>query len=150
MAVLFFVAAMSLAGVPPLSGFWPKVIVVQASLAAESYIIAAAALVTGFLTLYSMAKVWALAFWRSAPESGDGASLDTTGPMATAGPVPAVERRAFLMAPVAVLAAASVAIGLWAQPLLSLSERAAAGLITPDAYVEAVLGDGKPATGKEE
>jgi multicomponent Na+:H+ antiporter subunit D len=148
MAVLFFVVAMSLAGVPPLSGFWPKVIVVQASLAAESYIIAAAALVTGFLTLYSMAKVWALAFWRSAPDSGDAALVETGA--AAVGAAPAVERRALLMAPVAVLAAASVAIGLWAQPLLSLSQRAAAGLIAPDAYVAAVLGDGAAATGKEE
>jgi multicomponent Na+:H+ antiporter subunit D len=139
-AVLFFLAAMSLAGVPPLSGFWPKVIVVKASLAAESYAIAAAALVTGFLTLYSMAKVWALAFWRAEP-----APASVSAAAAPLDP-PAVGRRQrrLLVAPMAVLAAASMAIGLWAQPLVAFAERTADGLLEPDAYVTAVLGDMGP------
>jgi len=144
-AVAFFLAAMSLAGVPPLSGFWPKVIVVKASLASDSYIIAAAALVTGFLTLYSMAKVWALAFWRAepAPVSVSAAAVPTES--AALGNA----QRRLLVAPLAALAVASLGIGVWAQPLLTFAERTADGLIQPDAYVTAVLGEGGPPSPQE-
>jgi multicomponent Na+:H+ antiporter subunit D len=144
-AVLFFLAAMSLAGVPPLSGFWPKVIVVKASLASDAYIIAAAALITGFLTLYSMAKVWALAFWRAEPVpasvSAAAAPIDP--------PDLARHRRRLLVAPTAVLAVASLGIGLWAQPLVTFAERTAAGLLQPDAYVTTVLGAHGPPSPQE-
>ncbi len=134
-AVLFFFVAMSLAGIPPLSGFWPKVILVKASLASEAYIVAAAALVTGFLTMYSMAKVWSLAFWRSAPAVQP---APIPGMVADAAP----ERRqlVLLLLPVVVLTGLSLGIGLWAQPLLAVAERAAAELLAPQAYIAAVLG----------
>ena len=139
-AVLFFLAAMSLAGVPPLSGFWPKVIVVKASLASESYIIAAAALLTGFLTLYSMAKVWALAFWRAEPAP---ASVSAAAAPPDTAPLGRTQRR-LLVAPMAALAIATLGIGLWAQPLFTFAERTAEGLIQPDAYITAVLGEDGP------
>lgn len=133
--LLFFTVAMSLAGVPPLSGFWPKVILVQASLQADAYVVAAAALVTGLLTLYSMSKVWSLAFWRAGPEA---APEEAVPGVPDPGPL-APGRKALLLTPVALLAALSLAIGLSAQPLLSVSQRAAAALMTPDDYVTTVL-----------
>ncbi|MBK1698021.1 Na+/H+ antiporter subunit D [Rhodovibrio salinarum] len=135
-AVLFFFVAMSLAGVPPLSGFWPKVILVKASLATDAYVVAAAALVTGLLTLYSMAKVWALAFWKTQPEhtvAAAGPGILETGEMSRS------EQRLTLL-PVAALALATLLIGLFAQPLLTLSERAADELINHQPYVTTVLG----------
>jgi multicomponent Na+:H+ antiporter subunit D len=136
-AVLFFLVAMSLAGVPPLSGFWPKVILVQASLGAEAYVVAAAALVTGFLTLYSMAKVWALAFWRAAP---DGVEPEAAPGVLEAGPLSPGEKRATLL-PIGALVALSVAIGLYAQPLVAVAERASDELLSNQAYIAAVLGE---------
>jgi multicomponent Na+:H+ antiporter subunit D len=137
-AVLFFLAAMSLAGVPPLSGFWPKVIVVKASLAQDAYVVAAAALVTGFLTLYAMAKVWILVFWRSEPAPASvgaaAAPQEVSGDTA-----PPLRGRALLVTPVAVLALASLGIGLWAQPVMTFADRTARSLIAPDAYIETVL-----------
>jgi multicomponent Na+:H+ antiporter subunit D len=147
-AVLFFIAAMSLAGVPPLSGFWPKVIVVKASLAEEAYIVAAAALVTGFLTLYSMAKVWLLAFWRSepAPASAGAAAVPPDTPVERA----PLHGRGLLVAPMAILALASLGIGLWAQPLMMFAEHTARDLLAPDTYIETVLGDNGAATADRE
>ncbi|MBK1668078.1 Na+/H+ antiporter subunit D [Rhodovibrio sodomensis] len=135
-ALLFFFVAMSLAGVPPLSGFWPKVILVKAALATDAYIVAAAALVTGLLTLYSMAKVWALAFWKAQPDhvvAAAGPGILETGEMSRG------EQRLTLL-PVAVLALATLLIGLYAQPLLTLSERAADELINHQPYISTVLG----------
>ncbi len=45
-----------------------------------------------------------------------------------------------MVAPTAVLVALTVAIGLAAGPLYDLSERTAADLLDPAAYIEAVRG----------
>ena len=68
LAVLFFVPAMNLAGIPPLSGFLGKVGLLQAGLADGSpmaLVLVAGGTLTSLLTLYAIAKTWALAFWRS-------------------------------------------------------------------------------------
>ncbi|MFE7750192.1 Na+/H+ antiporter subunit D [Streptomyces sp. NPDC057428] len=70
LAVLFFIPAMNLAGIPPLSGFIGKLGLMQAGVAdggVWAWILVAGASVTSLLTLYVMAKVWNLAFWRTEP-----------------------------------------------------------------------------------
>ena len=54
LAVLFFIPAFSLAGFPPLSGFWAKMILIRASLEIELYVPAITAAVVGLLTAYSI------------------------------------------------------------------------------------------------
>ncbi|MEU8674813.1 Na+/H+ antiporter subunit D [Streptomyces sp. NPDC048560] len=81
-AVLFFVPAMNLAGIPPLSGFIGKLGLVRAGVADGgilAWILVAGSLVTSLLTLYVMAKVWNLAFWRAAPpgQAEDGTVLES-------------------------------------------------------------------------
>ena len=126
LAVLFLIPALSLAGLPPLSGFWAKLIILRAGLEAEAYWAVAAALGAGLLTLVSMTKIWGEAFWKPLPES---ATAPTSPP-----PV------RLLMTPIVALAAVTLAIGLYADPLAALAERAAAELLDPSAYVTAVLG----------
>lgn len=70
LAVLFFVPAMNLAGIPPLSGFIGKLGLMRAGVAEGSvwaWILVAGSTVTSLLTLYVMAKIWNLAFWRAEP-----------------------------------------------------------------------------------
>ena len=78
--------------------------------------------------MYSMTKIWVNGFWRARP-----ASSETP---------PALPRaqRAFLMGPIACLAALTLAIGLWVGPFYDLAERAGNELMNPSNYVEAVLG----------
>jgi multicomponent Na+:H+ antiporter subunit D len=128
LAVLFLVPALSLAGLPPLSGFWAKLIILRAGLEAEAYVAVAVAVGAGLLTLVSMTKIWAEAFWKPRP---------TDRPLA-----PTTRSMARLIVPVAVLAAVTLAIGLYAEPLVVLAERSATELLTPTAYIEAVLGPG--------
>ena len=129
LGALFLVPAFSLAGFPPLSGFWAKLVVIRAAIEDGGYWIAAAALVTGALTIYSMTKIWGQAFWSPHPDGSE--------PRLSQLPTP--ERAAYL-APVAGLAALTLLIGLVPQPFLAFSEAAAAQLLDPRAYVEAVLG----------
>ncbi|HSJ90686.1 MAG TPA: proton-conducting transporter membrane subunit, partial [Ilumatobacter sp.] len=53
LAILFLFAALSLAGIPPLSGFVGKLALVDAGFSARSYTIVAVSLVGSVLTLYS-------------------------------------------------------------------------------------------------
>ena len=127
-AVLFLVPAFSLAGFPPLSGFWAKFILIQASLEVGAYGAAVVALVVGLLTIYSMTKIWIAAFWEPAPTDGF--------------PTPAAAIPLPLMLPVVVLAVMTVIIGLGAQPLLEIALTAADELLNPQTYVQAVMGGG--------
>jgi multicomponent Na+:H+ antiporter subunit D len=67
LAVLFLIPALSLAGLPPLSGFFAKLSLIQAGLEVDSYWIVGVALAVSLLTLYSMNKIWTLAFWQPTP-----------------------------------------------------------------------------------
>ncbi|WP_299538511.1 Na+/H+ antiporter subunit D [uncultured Streptomyces sp.] len=78
LAVLFFVPAMNMAGIPPLSGFIGKLGLMRAGVAdggVWAWILVGGSAVTSLLTLYVMAKIWNLAFWRDAPP---GQALDGT------------------------------------------------------------------------
>jgi multicomponent Na+:H+ antiporter subunit D len=126
-ALLFLVPALSLAGVPPLSGFHAKLFLVRAAIAEERWALVAVALAVSLLTLYSMTKIWNEAFAKPAP-----APLHP----------PRLSRRGHLLrvAPIGVLAGLTVAIGLVPGVLFALSLRAAEQLLEPGAYVAAVLG----------
>ncbi|SEP24394.1 multisubunit sodium/proton antiporter, MrpD subunit (TC 2.A.63.1) [Trujillonella endophytica] len=72
LAVLFFVPAMNLAGIPPLSGFIGKLGLLQAGVAegsAAAYALVGGGVVTSLLTLIAIARVWTRAFWRPPTQS---------------------------------------------------------------------------------
>ena len=83
LAVLFFIPAMNLAGIPPLSGFLGKLGLLRAGIedgGVLAYLLVAGGTLTSLLTLYALAKAWNLAFWRAAtPEMcAVGTVLDTS------------------------------------------------------------------------
>jgi multicomponent Na+:H+ antiporter subunit D len=108
--------------VPPLSGFWAKYFLVRESLLTGYAVEATVALAVGLLTLYSMTKIWAEAFWKPAPE-----------PLATT-PLPAA-----MLWPGLALAVVMVAMGLWIAPLHAVAMDVAAQLLDPSAYVAVVM-----------
>ncbi|MDN5790871.1 MAG: Na+/H+ antiporter subunit D [Micrococcales bacterium] len=72
LSILFFVAAMNLSGIPPMSGFLAKIGLLQAGVEVGTplaWVLVVAAIVTSLLTLYALAKVWSQAFWRSQGEA---------------------------------------------------------------------------------
>lgn len=135
LSTLFLIPAFSLAGMPPLSGFWAKLSLVQAGLGADQYAIVAVALFAGLLTLFSMTKIWGEVFWK---EPGTPSGPDTAPP----GPLRGGERVAYL-APVIGLAILTVFIGLTVEPLMTVALRAADQLANPVLYINAVLA-GRP------
>jgi multicomponent Na+:H+ antiporter subunit D len=130
LAILFLIPALSLAGVPPLSGFFAKLSLVQAGLGTEQYAIVAVSLVVGLLTLFSMTKIWAEAFWKAPPPVSANGEPQT---------LCSRERRTLLL-PIGMLAALTVTIGLAAEPVFVLATRAADQLADREGYIRAVLG----------
>ncbi len=126
LAVLFLIPAFSLAGFPPLSGFWAKYILIQASMELKDWLAAGTALLVGLLTIYSMTKIWGEAFWKPHP-GGEEALVQKPLPWS-----------AWL--PVGGLALLTVIIGLFPAPFFTFAEQAATNLLDPTAYIEAVLG----------
>lgn len=68
-AGLFALLAFSMVGIPPLSGFWAKIFVIDAAFRGGSIWLAVVALLVGFLTLYSLSQLWSKAFWKAPPRA---------------------------------------------------------------------------------
>jgi multicomponent Na+:H+ antiporter subunit D len=136
LAALFLVSALSLAGLPPLSGFWAKLALVQAGFEVGGtgsyggYIIIGVSLAVGLCTLISMTKIWNEAFWKPLPDT----ALPPPPPMTLA-------RKVLMFTPVFFLTALIVALGLMPDPLLHLVNEAANQLMNKGQYIRAVLGE---------
>ncbi len=130
---LVLVLVLAVGGLPPFSGFWPKAVLVDATLAAGAPWLAAAVLVSGFLTTLAGGRMFIYAVWRGGPEGTPDGTVDP----AAAAVAPDASR--FL--PVMLLTAAVVAVGLWPAPVYDLSLGAAAGLIDPTGYIDAIFGE---------
>jgi multicomponent Na+:H+ antiporter subunit D len=129
MALMFLISAMSLAGLPPLSGFFGKLVLVLAAVQSEAYVLVGVALGAGLLTLFSMTKIWGEAFWKPSPEP------EIDQPRAT--PV----RTLVMMIPVAAYTALAIGLGLGFGPVFRVMLEAGTQLMNPDLYIRAVLGD---------
>jgi len=125
LAALFFVAGISLAGLPPTSGFFSKFLVAAAGLEAGRYLGVTVCFVAGILTLFSMMKIWTMAFWGAAPA-------------AAAGPRPGRG----VLAAIALLVSFSVTLAAGAAPLYDYAVATATQLLDTPTYVAAVFGPG--------
>ena len=128
LAALFMLPALSLAGLPPFSGFVGKLGLVDAGVQAEQWGLIAVALVGSLFTLVSMVKIWTGVFWGTVmpePPAGDRGVLH--GHRIEAGATFAC-------------VALGLALAVFAGPLYDLCRSAAEGTLDVSRYVEAVLG----------
>lgn len=123
LAGLFLFSALSLAGIPVLSGFWAKVVLVRAGLEAGTYLIVGVSLAVSLLTLFSMMKIWTRAFWGSPAE-------------APSTPAPGGWLR---MLPIAGMALVTLGIAVGAPWVFDFAKHAASSALDPASYIDAVL-----------
>ncbi len=136
LAILYLLPALSLAGIPPFSGFLAKLGLIQAGTAdggVLALVAVGAAILTSLLTLYAMARVWSTVFWgKVASVVPDEDPSDAV--------VVGTERTPALMLGAAVFAVVGgLSITVLAGPLYALTSRAATDLMEPASYVRAVL-----------
>lgn len=126
LALLFALPALSLAGIPPFSGFVAKLSLVDAGLDAGSIAIVVVSLVGSALTLLSMSKIWLGAFWRTPTEPADP-------------PSPPLARRTMTFA-TSTAVAGTIAVAVFAGPLWDASEDVARDLLDGRTYIDQVNG----------
>ncbi|MCA5892014.1 Na+/H+ antiporter subunit D [Isoptericola sp. NEAU-Y5] len=129
LAILFFIPALNLGGIPPMSGFLGKVGLLTEGVADGSglaWALVVGSVVTSLLTLYAVVKAWNKAFWQTAP--------------------PEIEPHVALPRGMVWPAGALVAFGLMltvaAGPLYGYAERAASAAMDGHTYVDAVFPGG--------
>jgi multicomponent Na+:H+ antiporter subunit D len=150
LAFVFIIPALNLGGIPPFSGFIGKVALLQAGTESASVLawaLVAGSVITSLLTLYVMARVWTLAFWRARADAPEG-MLSTAAPAGLLEPVAnvAVDDRpdvgrmpVSMLAPTAVLIAVGLALTVFAGPIFGFAERAADQVADRGQYIAAVL-----------
>jgi multicomponent Na+:H+ antiporter subunit D len=122
---IFLATAISLAGIPPLSGFAGKLLIIQGGLNTGFYVFVGVSLLTSLLVLYSLVKLFMAAFWKEPEES----IQSSRSKIVIKG----------LIAPCAVLLGLSAALGLGAEWIYPYVNQAAETLMDPSIYIQAVL-----------
>ena len=151
-AILYFIPAMNLGGIPPFSGFLGKIMLLQAG-ANEgswmSWVLIGGAVVTSLLTLYVMVLVWAKGFLRDRGDAPEG-NLAMVRPSPLGEVTEYVEladrddvgRVPFgMLASTSLLVIASVSMSFLAGPISGVTTRAATSAQDDSIYRYAVLGD---------
>ncbi len=63
LSILFAVAMFAVVGTPPLSGFWPKILLLKSSIHTGQYAIIVGIIAASFLTLWAIVRIWSNLFW---------------------------------------------------------------------------------------
>ncbi len=125
LSMTFLIPALSLSGIPPLTGFWGKLLLLQASISSNIFWIVFVALLAVVLTLYIMMKIWIKAFWGKH-------EVQETHPENN--PVRLSE-----WVSSAVFSAIILLLSLYPEPLVNLSLQIGKQLANPEIYINNVL-----------
>lgn len=123
LAWMFFISAISLAGIPPLSGFFSKFPIILGSIQETQYIIAGVALLVGLFTLVSMMKIFGYVFLGKQKHTEEQAKR----PIGK------------LLLPISPLVVLTIVLGLFAEPIFQYSLHISEQILDPSVYIEAVF-----------
>ncbi len=148
-ALLFFIPALNLGGIPPFSGFLGKTGLLVAGAQVGGWLVwlvIAGGVATSLITLYALMRVWNMAFWRSDGEVTEGyestltdtllESPDDDGTVRTRVTTPRL-----MIVATSAMVALTVTLTIFAGPLFNLGDRAATGILNHQEQIEAVFGE---------
>ena len=121
---MFFIAALSLSGIPPLSGFVGKIFITQGTFDAQLFWLGGIGLFTSLMVLYSIMKIFMNGFWGETLLSVEEEKSTTKG----------------VIVPIACLTILTVVLGIGAEGLHGYVEQAVTELMNPQLYIDAVFG----------
>ena len=125
LGLLFALPALSLAGLPPFSGFVAKLALIDAGIDAASTPIVAVSLVVGLFTLVSMAKIWLGVFWGDHDDPAPRVRTRRSWLTRSAGPA----GQRLMIGATGLAVVGTLVVATLAGPLWELSERAAVELL---------------------
>lgn len=120
---MYLIAAFGLAGIPPLSGFMGKLLIVKGAFEAGNIVGSIVILASSLIVLLSVMRIFIYAFW------GEPVELPTT------------KRSAYrkMMVPAVILVVISIAYGIGTEWLVPYMTDASEVLLKPSIYIDAVL-----------
>jgi len=124
LAVVFFLAAMSLAGIPPFSGFVSKLSLLQITLDTGHWWVAGVSVLVSVLTLMNMARLWQIAFWGPSNQ-----------PTVETAPLSRPGGQWLTLGPIAVLIALSLTMGIFGQTVFRYANVAAEQVMDRQGYI---------------
>ncbi len=125
---VFMIASIAITSMPPLSGFFGKVLILSAALDDTWFaVIATVVLVSGLITILSMARTGSLIFYKTLPDESVSA-LTHSEPL----------NHKALIAVFGLLLASPILV-VFAQPIIAFTEATANQIFNSSAYIDAVL-----------
>ncbi|OAN15246.1 Na+/H+ antiporter subunit D [Exiguobacterium undae] len=119
----YFIAALSLAGIPPLSGFIGKLLIVRGGFEAGDLVGPFVVLISSLLVLYSVMQIFIRGFWGT--------------PKTYTGPKRHLTKQ--LLSPALCLVVITVLYGVGAEAVRPFISQAVDPLVDPSIYIQAVL-----------
>ncbi|TDN95523.1 multisubunit sodium/proton antiporter MrpD subunit [Salegentibacter sp. 24] len=136
LSLLLFIPLFSLVGIPPLSGFWPKISLITAAFESESYWSLAAIIFASFITLVVISKLWAEVFWKDVQEIPARPKFRYFHKIRNI-------KRIQIVVPIVFLSLVSLYVGFGAEHIQILSARISSELMDSQQYIDAVLNSQK-------
>ena len=128
LAFLFFMAAISLAGIPPFSGFVSKLSLLQITLDTRHWLVSGVSIFASLLTMLNMMRLWRESFWGDYKRPSRVPSRILQSSL----------RQRLMLTPIAVLVLLSLGLGILGGPAFKLSMRVAQQALDRQAYIDAV------------
>lgn len=133
LSLLMAIPLFALAGIPPFSGFWPKISLVLGTINASHYALIGGLLLGSFLTLVVIGRIWAQTFWQA-----DDAGKDET---AARWDRLTAYKKVMLLSPILLLACLTLYVSFFPEHIHRLALRVADELLHPQTYIDTVLGN---------
>lgn len=130
-SIVIALVLFSLVGIPPLSGFWPKIYLLEGAFETQNFVFIAGIILGSFITLYVIARLWVEVFWKATESEAD--LKDSFIGLNRL-------RKIGLIAPIALLCICSLFLGLNAQFLIGIVDRISGEMLNTAPYIKAVLG----------
>ena len=132
-SLIIALAFFSLVGIPPLSGFWPKIFLYEAAFSTSSFAILTGVIIASFITLFVIARVWSEAFWKNDPAIRTETQVDWYE-------MEKPSIRMIFVLPILILVFVSLYIGFAAEHIVAVSSQIVEELEDTRPYIKAVLG----------
>ncbi len=136
LSLLIAIPLFSLVGIPPLSGFWPKLSLITAAIIEGSWWSIGAIFFASLITMIIIAKVWARVFWKDEQEIPERRNFRYFDELTGVG-------KAQMVIPIVFLSLISLYIGFGAEHIQQVSGRVASELMNNQQYINAVFKTGQ-------
>ncbi|WP_424492519.1 proton-conducting transporter membrane subunit [Salinimicrobium sp. GXAS 041] len=136
LSLLFAIPLFSLVGIPPLSGFWPKLSLISAGFETGNYVVIGGILFASFLTLFVIVKFWSEVFWKS------GAPIKRIKNFPYFNRLRSY-RKVQILGPIVFLSIVTLYVGFGAENIQELATRISFELLNSEGYIEAVFNNAR-------